>query len=78
MGAVAIVVSVRTGGTIGVAIALAVAVVAGVYLVYLLEILKWGGTPVVEIVRSRRGDRPGVAKQVVTAAMRGRASRPER
>jgi hypothetical protein len=60
------------------AIALGVAVVAGVYLVYLLEIIKWGGTPVVDIVRSRRGDGPGVAKQVVAAAMRGRASRPER
>lgn len=78
MSAVAIVVSVRAGGTIGMAIALTVAVVAGVYLVYLLEILKWGGTPVVEIVRGRRGDRPGVAKQVVAAATRGRTSRPER
>ena len=78
MSAVAIVVSVRAGGLVGVSIALAVAVVAGVYLVYLLEILKWGGTPVVEIVRGRREGRPGVAKQVVTAALRSRASRPER
>jgi UDP-GlcNAc:undecaprenyl-phosphate GlcNAc-1-phosphate transferase len=78
MSAVAIIVSTRTGGTIGMVIALAVAVVAGIYLVYLLEIIKWGGTPVIDIVRSRRGDGPGVAKQVVTAAIRGRTSRPER
>lgn len=53
MSAVAIVVSFRLGGAIGLAIALTVAFGAGVYLVYLLEILKWGGTPVVEIVRRR-------------------------
>jgi UDP-GlcNAc:undecaprenyl-phosphate GlcNAc-1-phosphate transferase len=78
MSAVAIVISVRAGGIIGIALALAAAVVAGVYLVYLLEIIKWGGTPVVEIVRGRRDGRPGVAKQVVTAALRARTSRPER
>ena len=78
MSAVAIVVSVRAGGVIGMSIALAGAIVAGVYLVYLLEILKWGGTPVVEIVRGRRDGGPGVARQVVTAALRGRASPPER
>lgn len=59
MSAVAIVISFRYGGWIGMTIAGAVAVVAGLYLVYLLEILKWNGTPLVEIVRRRRlGENP--------------------
>ncbi len=54
MSGVAIVMSFRFGGWIGMSIAGAVAVAAGIYLVYLLEILKWNGTPLVEIVRRRR------------------------
>lgn len=54
MGLVAIVVSFRFGGVVGVSVALAVALAAGAYLVYLLEILKWRGTPVIDIVRRRR------------------------
>lgn len=55
MSAVAIVISFRWGGWIGMTIASAVAIAAAVYLIYLLEILKWNGTPLVEIVRRRRG-----------------------
>lgn len=57
MSAVAILISFRVGGLPGTLIALAVAVAAGGYLVYLLEILKWGGTPVIDIVRRRRHGR---------------------
>ena len=79
MSAVAIVISVRAGGAIGMSLALGAALVAGVYLVYLLEILKWGGTPVVEIVRTKREERgEGVARHVLNAAMRSRFSRSER
>lgn len=79
MSAVAIVISMHAGGAIGLGIALGAAFTAGVYLVYLLEILKWGGTPVVEIVRGKRRERgQGVARQVVSAALRLRHSRPER
>jgi UDP-GlcNAc:undecaprenyl-phosphate GlcNAc-1-phosphate transferase len=41
-------------GSLGIALAVAVAVAASVYLVYILEILKWRSTPVVEIVRRQR------------------------
>ncbi len=58
MGLVAIVVSFRVGGMWGVTLALTVAFVAGTYLVYLLEILKWRGTPVIDIVRRRREPTP--------------------
>ncbi len=79
MSAVAIVVSTRAGGAIGLGISLGVAVIAGVYLVYLLEIIKWGGTPVIDIVRGKREERgEGVARHVVNAAMRSRFSRSER
>ena len=79
MSAVAIVISLHVGGAIGVSIALGAALVAGVYLVYLLEILKWGGTPIIDIVRGKREETGhGVARQVVTAALRGRTSPPER
>ena len=79
MSAVAIVISMHAGGAIGLGIALGAVFTAGVYLVYLLEILKWGGTPVVEIVRGKRQERgQGVARQVVSAALRLRHSRPER
>ncbi len=44
----------RLAGTLGVALAGLIALTASVYLVYLLEILKWRSTPVVEIVRERR------------------------
>ena len=77
MSAVAIVISFRTGGLVGLGIALGVAFIAGVYLVYLLEILKWGGTPVIDIVRQRRGDNPGVFRQAVDFALTGRSSRGE-
>ena len=77
MSAVAIVISVRAGGTIGLSIALAVAFVAGVYLVYLLEILKWGGTPLIDIVRGREGH-TGIKRHVQRVAVRARPSRPER
>jgi UDP-GlcNAc:undecaprenyl-phosphate/decaprenyl-phosphate GlcNAc-1-phosphate transferase len=71
MSAVAIVVSTRSGGAIGISISLSIAFIAGVYLVYLLEILKWGGTPVVDIVRNKREETGhGVARQVVDAALR--------
>jgi UDP-GlcNAc:undecaprenyl-phosphate/decaprenyl-phosphate GlcNAc-1-phosphate transferase len=79
MSAVAIVISLHVGGAIGVSIALGAALVAGVYLVYLLEILKWGGTPIIDIVRGKREETgQGVARQIVTAALRGRTSPPER
>jgi len=39
-------------------LALIVAVAVGAYLVYLLEILKWRGTPVIDIVRRRRDPTP--------------------
>ena len=79
MSAVAIVISLHVGGAIGVSIALGAALVAGVYLVYLLEILKWGGIPIIDIVRGKREETgQGVARQVVTAALRGRTSPPER
>lgn len=54
MGAVAIVISFRFGGIVGVVLAGVAALAAAVYMVYLLEILKWGGRPVIEIVRERR------------------------
>lgn len=57
MSGIAIIISFRFGGLIGVAAALTVAVLAGAYLVYLLEILKWHGTPVIDIVRKRRSER---------------------
>jgi UDP-GlcNAc:undecaprenyl-phosphate/decaprenyl-phosphate GlcNAc-1-phosphate transferase len=44
----------RLVGTLGVVLAGLVALTASVYLIYLLEILKWRSTPVVEIVRERR------------------------
>jgi UDP-GlcNAc:undecaprenyl-phosphate/decaprenyl-phosphate GlcNAc-1-phosphate transferase len=47
----------RLAGTLGLAAAGLVALVASVYLVYVLEILKWRSTPVVEIVRERRAAR---------------------
>jgi UDP-GlcNAc:undecaprenyl-phosphate/decaprenyl-phosphate GlcNAc-1-phosphate transferase len=79
MSAVAIVISLHVGGAIGVSIALGAALVAGVYLVYLLEILKWGGTPIIDIVRGKREETgQSVARQVVTAALGGRRSPPER
>jgi UDP-GlcNAc:undecaprenyl-phosphate GlcNAc-1-phosphate transferase len=56
MGIVAVVVSFRTGGILGVTVALTVGLAAGAYLVYLLEILKWRGTPVIDIVRKRRNE----------------------
>lgn len=56
MGLVAIVVSFRFGGIVGMVIALGMAVFGGAYLVYLLEILKWRGTPVIDIVRKRQRD----------------------
>jgi UDP-GlcNAc:undecaprenyl-phosphate GlcNAc-1-phosphate transferase len=77
MSAVAMIISFRAGGTIGIGIALAVAFVAGVYLVYLLEILKWGGTPIIDIVRGREGH-PGIKRKVQGVAVRVRSSRPER
>ena len=40
-------------GAIGLSIGAAVAVAAAVYLVYVLEILKWRSTPVVTLVRQR-------------------------
>ena len=79
MSAVAIVISLQIGGAIGLGLALGAALIAGVYLVYLHEILKWGGTPVIDIVRGNREETGhGVARQVVTAALRGRTSPPER
>jgi UDP-GlcNAc:undecaprenyl-phosphate GlcNAc-1-phosphate transferase len=45
---------VRIAGTVGLAAALTVALIASVYLVYVLEILKWRSTPVVKIVRESR------------------------
>ncbi len=79
MSAVAIIISFRLGGAIGITIAGLVAVVAGVYLVYLLEILKWGGTPVIDIVREKREEAgEGIARQVVHAAFRTRSSRTGR
>ena len=79
MSGVAIVISLKIGGAVGLGLALGAALIAGVYLVYLLEILKWGGTPVVDIVRGKREETGhGVARQVVTAALRGRTSPPER
>lgn len=49
--------NVQIAGALGVgAVALAV-VAAAIYLVYILEILKWRSTPVVEIMRSRKSDR---------------------
>jgi UDP-GlcNAc:undecaprenyl-phosphate/decaprenyl-phosphate GlcNAc-1-phosphate transferase len=41
-------------GTLGIAAAATVALAASVYLVYVLEILKWRRTPVIEIVRQNR------------------------
>jgi UDP-GlcNAc:undecaprenyl-phosphate GlcNAc-1-phosphate transferase len=41
-------------GTLGIAAAAALALAASVYLVYVLEILKWRRTPVIEIVRQNR------------------------
>jgi UDP-GlcNAc:undecaprenyl-phosphate GlcNAc-1-phosphate transferase len=79
MSAVAIVISFRAGGIIGMSIAGAVAVIAGVYLVYLLEILKWGGTPVIDIVKEKRQEgEGGIARQVLHAAVRPRSSRSGR
>jgi UDP-GlcNAc:undecaprenyl-phosphate GlcNAc-1-phosphate transferase len=78
MSAVAIVISMRAGGLVGLGVALAAAFVAGVYLVYLLEILKWGGTPIVEIVRRRRREDGGVARSVMNSALRARSSRSGR
>ncbi len=79
MSAVAVVISTRAGGTIGLGVALSVALIAGLYLVYLLEIIKWGGTPIVEIVRTKREEGgQGVARQVVGTALRGRSSRSGR
>lgn len=54
MSGAAIVISFRSGGALGTALAASAAFVASVYLVYLLEILKWRSTPVVELVRGRR------------------------
>ena len=48
-------------GVLGVVAVGLVAVAAAVYLVYVLEILKWRGSPVVEIVRSKRLQRQGAA-----------------
>jgi UDP-GlcNAc:undecaprenyl-phosphate/decaprenyl-phosphate GlcNAc-1-phosphate transferase len=47
----------RWPGTLGLAAAIVVALAASVYLVYILEILKWRSTPVVDIVRERRAAR---------------------
>lgn len=58
MGLVAIVVSYRVGGALGITLALVAGLAAGTYLVYLLEILKWRGTPVIDIVRKRRSPAP--------------------
>lgn len=44
-------------GTLGLALAGLAALAASVYLVYVLEILKWRSTPVVEIVRQNRTQR---------------------
>jgi UDP-GlcNAc:undecaprenyl-phosphate GlcNAc-1-phosphate transferase len=44
-------------GTAIIALALAVGLAASVYLVYILEILKWRSTPVVTLVRERRAAR---------------------
>ncbi len=54
MSLVAITISFRFGGIIGLLIAIVAALAAAVYMVYLLEILKWGGKPVIDIVRERR------------------------
>lgn len=69
MSGVAIVISFRFGGWIGMTIAGAVAVAAGVYLVYVLEILKWNGTPLVTLVRRRR---VGDSASKTTQSMIGR------
>jgi UDP-GlcNAc:undecaprenyl-phosphate GlcNAc-1-phosphate transferase len=47
----------RLAGALGLGAAGLVALIASVYLVYVLEILKWRSTPVVEIVRERRAAR---------------------
>ena len=47
----------RVAGTLGIAAAATIALAASVYLVYILEILKWRSTPVVDIVRERRAAR---------------------
>lgn len=47
----------QTAGTVVLAAGIAVAVGAAVYLIYVLEILKWRSTPVITIVRERAGNR---------------------
>jgi UDP-GlcNAc:undecaprenyl-phosphate GlcNAc-1-phosphate transferase len=44
----------QTAGALGVAAVGVVVLAAAIYLVYILEILKWRSTPVVDIVRGRR------------------------
>lgn len=49
--------NVQLAGALGVGAVALVVVAAAVYLVYILEILKWRSTPVVEIMRGRRNER---------------------
>lgn len=49
--------NVQLAGALGMAAVGLVVVAAAVYLVYILEILKWRSTPVVEIMRGRRNER---------------------
>lgn len=49
--------NVQLAGALGMAAVALVVVAAAVYLVYILEILKWRSTPVVEIMRGRRSER---------------------
>jgi UDP-GlcNAc:undecaprenyl-phosphate/decaprenyl-phosphate GlcNAc-1-phosphate transferase len=49
--------NVQTGGALAVAGVGVIVVVAAIYLVYILEILKWRSIPVVEIMRARKGDK---------------------
>jgi UDP-GlcNAc:undecaprenyl-phosphate/decaprenyl-phosphate GlcNAc-1-phosphate transferase len=47
----------QLGGTLAVVGVGLVVVAAAIYLIYILEILKWKSTPVVDIVRGRKSDR---------------------
>jgi UDP-GlcNAc:undecaprenyl-phosphate GlcNAc-1-phosphate transferase len=54
---------VRLAGTIGLAAAGLVALLASIYLIYVLEILKWRSTPVIKLVRESRMARREVAER---------------
>ena len=56
--------NVQLGGAVAVGAVAAVVVAAAIYLVYILEILKWRSTPMVEIMRGRKSGREQADREI--------------